>query len=446
MRVRTMRRTAGSVLPHAVILGLIPAAGHAQLLQRYLPAAVPGYADDAVAAALQNNGPDYSSAGVRTGDFIIRPALNETIGYDENPLGLSGGRSSSKIESSASVGAVSDWARDQVGLSASIDDLRFPDLPIANQMTDTLFAGGRLDIGRASVDLSAGHVDSDLGPTDVFTQGLVAPVPYQSNDVRLSNDWHFNRLTLTPSVDFTTYRFGHSAGGAAAVDDTGLDKDQGQAAVTAQYEFFPGRTAVFVVQETQADFQHRAPFTPNPNYLDSLVLGGAEIDPQGLFGGSLLVGYERRSFGAAQFRTLSVPVVEATFTYLPSRLTTVTFSALRHLSDASYNIANNVTYTEGRARIAHNLRRNILLNVRADIARSDEDTSNYTHTQITAGADATWLVSRRVHVSLDYNFSHGDSGATPFAQSPLAPLFGGIAGSSNVYSASALTLSLHLQL
>jgi hypothetical protein len=425
---------------------LAPGAAHAQLLSRYLPQSVPGYELDPIQAVMQNGGPDYNPVGWRVDDFVIRPAVDESFGYDQNPLGLNGGKSSVVVDSAASVNANSDWSRNSLGASFSINDLEYLNLPIANQRTDTAFVGGRLDIGRDSIDLSAGHIDSDLGPTDVFTEGLVAPVPYESNDIRAAYNWLLNRLTLTPNVDFNTYRFGTAQGSIAPVNDTSLDKDQIAGGVTGNYEVSPGRSIVVVWQETQADFLHRAPGSINPNYLDSLILAGLDYDTLALFRYDFLVGYERRSFGTSSISTLSVPVVEASVTYLPTRLSTIQLSAVRHLSDAGYNVAENLAYTEGVLRLDHALRRNILLNARVDAALTDASGNSLSHFQLTTGFGATWLLSRRIRVSGDYTFSHGSSSGNNDGQNinPNFVIFGD--NVNNTYSSSAFTVSLHFQL
>jgi hypothetical protein len=387
-------------------------------------------------AVLSAGGPDYRDEGVRLGDFIVRPAISETAGFDQNPLGLPNGKSSLKVDSSASIDAQSDWTRHAFGISASVDDVRYTNLPVANQSTVTAFAGGRIDLDRDSIDLSVGHVQADLGPTDVFTQGLVAPVPYSSNDLRGAYSWHFNRLTLVQSIGYDTFRFGHAGSGATSVDDSGLDKNQINGGASAEYWFYPGLSAVAAVQETSAEFIHRGPQQPNPNYMDTLILAGVNYDPKAFFKYDILIGYQRRSFASSSFATLSVPVIEASVAYTPTRLTTLTLVGIRHLSDASYNVADNETYSEGRFRIDHALRRNILLDARFDVTHGDGNATDFARTQITFGCGARWLISPHVQVALDYNFNHGDSGIHAFGKQ----------AASGTYSASSINLSLRLQL
>ncbi len=442
--MRKLRPLMGLGVP--ALLAALPWQAHAQLLSRYLPQSVPGYEQDPVQAVMQNGGPDYTALGWRVGDVVVRPEVDESVGYNQNPLGLSNGRSSAEIDSAATVTANSDWSRDSLGISLSIDDQEFPELPIANQRTDSAFAGGRIDIGRDSLDLSVGHVDSDLGPTNVLTAGLVAPVPYESNDIRAAYNILFNRLTVTPNIDFTTYRFGSGRGEDGEVADNNLDKNQVAGGATANYAFSEGRSAVFVWDETGADFLNRGAGALNPNYLDTLVLGGLDYDTRALFRYDVLVGYERRDLAGAGVHPISVPVVEASITYLPTLLTTFKAVVIRHLSDASYNVSENLTYTEGVMRVDHALRRNVLLNARVDAAYTDADATNVAHFQLSAGFGATWLVSRRLRLSADYTFSHGSSSGLAGSVSGIGA--GGILNqnTNDTYSANALTISAHFQL
>jgi hypothetical protein len=442
--MRKLRPLMGLGVPALAVA--LPWQAHAQLLSRYLPQSVPGYEQDPVQAVLQNGGPDYNALGWRVGDVIVRPEVDESVGYNQNPLGLSNGRSSAEIESAASVNANTDWARDRIGISLNVDDQEFPELPIANQRTDSAFAGGRIDIGRDSLDLSVGHVDSDLGPTNVLTAGLVAPVPYESNDVRAAYNMLFNRLTVTPNIDFTTYRFGSARGDGGEVEDSGLDKNQVVGGATANYAFSEGRSAVFVWDETSADFINRGAGAPNPNYLDTVALAGLDYDTQSFFRYDVLVGYERRDFSGSGIHAISVPVVEASITYLPTLLTTLKAVAIRHLSDASYNVSENLTYTEGVLRVDHALRRNVLLNARVDAAYTDADATNAAHFQLSAGFGATWLLSRRVRLSADYTFSHGSSSGLAGTVSGIGAIGILNLNTNDTYSASAVTISAHFQL
>ncbi len=404
------RRCRLAILLAATVFTSAPA--RAQLLQRYLPNSVPAYQLDPALAILENGGPDYRSAGARFGDIIVRPSVDETFGFNDNPLGLVNARSSAQIESSASLSANSDWSRDSIGASVSIDDLRYLNLPIANQTNSTAFVGGSLDVGRDSFSFGAGHVSGNLGPTDVLTDGLGAPVPYQSNDVRLAYNAVFNRLAVSPELDLTSYRFGRSAAGTFITDDTGLDKNQIEGGLTATYDLSAGHKLVFVWNETSAFFQHRQLGQPNANYLDTLAAIGFDYDTHAFFRYDLLLGYEERHFSSNTIAALNEPVIEASVTWTPTRLTTLSAAVVRHLSDASYNVATNLAYTEGKLIIDHEYRRDVILNGTIDVETSDAGQGSFSRQQYTGSIGATWLLNRYARLSTSYSYTHGTGGSS----------------------------------
>jgi hypothetical protein len=126
-------------------------------------------------------------------------------------------------------------------------------------------------------------------------------------------------------------------------------------------------------------------------------------------------------------------------------LTTATASVTRRLSDASYNIAENLTYTEGTLEVDHAYRRNIILLGKLDVAYTDANATSAAHTQLSATAGATWLLSRNVHLSARYIFSYGSYDGSLAAQ--LGVPAADLAGTGNTsYTSNAVTMTIHLQL
>ncbi len=384
-----------------------------QLLMRYLPQSVPGYQLDPALAVLQNGGPDYRSSGVRIGDVIIRPEIDETVGYNDNPLGLVDARSSPVLGSSGSISLNSDWSRDSLGASLRVDDLRYTALSIGDQTSYSAFVGGRLDIDRDSLDISGGRVSTYIAPTDVLSQGQAAPVPFRSNDLRVAYTTPIDRLTLTPSIDFTTYAFGHPHG--EDVGETSLDRDQIAAGLAASYELSPGHNVVGAVVQTNASLLHRTAGDPARQYNDSLVLGGLDYDTRGAFRYDVLLGYEVRDFSGGSQSERQTPAAEISVTWRPSTLTTINASGIRHLTDASASFANDLVYNEGKIVLYHELYRNVILTGDIDVQSTEGGRSDGGgRTALGAGGGATYLLDRNIRLDLEYQFAQG-SGFTSFA-------------------------------
>jgi hypothetical protein len=429
----------------AACLGLHADPAAAQLLSQYLPASVPGYEMDPVMAVVAAGGPDYSAPGIRAGGFVIKPSLDETMGFDENPLGLHDERGSALIDSSGSVSVNSDWSRNALGASFSLDNRSYPELPIADITTASAFAGGSLDLFTSDkLNVGAGYTSSALSPTSVLTQDLTAPVPFDIADARTEYVWTNNRLTLTPSIGYAAYRFGTAYSTGTVQDYSGLDKDQLTGGLTAAYSFLTGASAVVSYQEISAAFQHHVVGSANQDYLDALMLAGIRDEADAVFHWALLAGYENRRFAATGQGALSQPAFEAALTYYPTRLTTVEATFDRRLSDAGIDIAQNVTYTEAALRVDHALRRNVILTGRLDYGHTDASAGNGAHSQDTFSAGAKWLLSHNLQLSATYIFNYGSqkNGALDDYGLPSVPAS---YLNNQTYVSNVVMLSAHLQ-
>ncbi len=424
-----------------LLIALAPVAARAQLLERYLPESIGPYEADPVMAIMQGGGGDYRAQGERAGDFVIRPEVTESVGYDQNPLGVaSNAAASAAFDTSAGVSIQSDWARNSLGASVSIDNQQYPSVRLANTTSSTAFLGGSLDIGDNTLSLGVGHVSGNLGTTDVLSFGVAAPVPYQSNDARAAYTQNLGRLSLTPAIDLTSFRFGRSVVGNYSVDDTGLDKNQIEGSLSARYEVSGGHELVAVVRETSGQLLRG---NGDGSYLDSQVLLGIDYVASALFRYDLLAGFEHRQFHGG-IAAIDTPVAELAILYFPTRLTTVTARFSREIADPTYNVTDDLTDTSGRLTLDHAYLRNVVWQARAGFDSGAANGTSGSRTAETVGAGVTWYVSRRISLALNYDFTHANgTGAGAFVTNVgTAP----DDGNNTQLSYSTAMFSVHLQL
>ena len=80
---------------------------HAQLIQQYFPADIPGYSPNFSASVVNRMDEQDQAEGVEVGDFVIRSEMSETTRYDSNTLGTPNS-GSSEIDTNAGIRANSD--------------------------------------------------------------------------------------------------------------------------------------------------------------------------------------------------------------------------------------------------------------------------------------------------------------------------------------------------
>ena len=77
-----LRRVAAGAAACAIAYGGV----HAELLSSYFPTGVPGYGTAPGVTVASRERPDFDPLGTRLGSFILRPQVEEGLGYDDTPV------------------------------------------------------------------------------------------------------------------------------------------------------------------------------------------------------------------------------------------------------------------------------------------------------------------------------------------------------------------------
>ena len=425
----------------AVALAAMPGTASAQLIGQYFQTGVPGFGEERGVPVLSRARPEYASSGVTIDGVTIRADLDETVGYNSNVQGVAGGPGSWIIGTAPSVQANIDGPRGAAGLALTLDDQRFLDTPGQDRTDWTAALGVTYELGPGALTVGYAHLDEHEVATAIGTQPSTTAIPFQVDDVRAGYSVDLGRFTLTPNLDYQRFRFGMGTVLGAPLDESVFDRDVLTAGVTARLRVDESRGVLLVVQGVDTSYLRSAAGQPSSSSQSVIMLAGVDYQSNGVFRYRLLAGFERRSFEAAQFPTTTTPVAEASVIWLPTGLTTVTASLSRTIADATTADSGGYTYTTAGLVIDHELRRNVLLQGRSQFQLA-EYTQGGTQDSMTFGAGVTWLLSPRVRVSGDYDFTHqgGVHGAVS-----AAPV--GAAGTvSQRYDQSLLIFRVHLAL
>ena len=130
----------------------------------------------------------------------------------------------------------------------------------------------------------------------------------------------------------------------------------------------------------------------------------------------LLAGYQNRNYVSRAIRDASGPTVEAAAIWQPTGLTSVTGQLLHTIADSSLQAASSYTLTIGRLTVDHELRRNVLVQGRAEIGSAAYPQNLASATIYGAGASVSWLMNRRLRLVLSSDFTRRDSGPSSFSQ------------------------------
>jgi hypothetical protein len=183
----------------------------------------------------------------------------------------------------------------------------------------------------------------------------------------------------------------------------------------ARYQPTISRSLLAVIRALDAQYVAPPPGLPNLTYnrLEALVglANGGEI-----WRYRALVGYQFRRYATPAFNELSGPTAEVELVYQPTGLTTMTLSGLHAIVEA--RLANIPAYTLSQARLTvdHELRRNVLLQGRAEFDYASYPQNAGTGILINAGASITWLVNNRWRVIASYDYSTRQSGSSSYVE------------------------------
>lgn len=382
------------------------------LLDQLLSPEVAGEAVAPGVTVLSRVRPEYAYQGVRVGGFVIRPELRENLGYTSNATGTSRARGSTFAETNATVQALSDWSRHSLGVSFSVDDVRFFDERQQSYTNWTASVGGTYDVGRDTVSLGVSHQNLNQTPRDLDTAETDQAITYRLTSVRAGYRAVFNRLTVRPELDVSNYEFDNGTVRGAPFIQTYRNRVVVSPSVTAQYELAPRRNLVFVVRDTSASYSKTLPGIAQRDFNDIAALAGVDFNTGGNLRYRVLAGYQIRLFSSSQYKTLQAPVVEAAAIWTPTGLTTVTGSVSRRIQDSADETTAGFTGTGLQLTVDHEYLRNVLLNANAGFALNEYDQSQGQQTRFTAGAGVTWLLNRNMRLGASYDFTSRESSGT----------------------------------
>ena len=415
-------------------------AARAQLLDRAFQSNVPGFDQQRGLAPLAESAAGTGAPPVHLAGLTILADLQESIGYNSNLDGTSGGPGSAFLEPAPSVSVEAAGPRGRAGLDLTLDDQRYFTLPLQDRTNWTVALGGTYALGRDFLTLGYAHLDEHEVATELAQPASAFAIPYQSDDFRALYAAELGRAVITPNLEFTTLRYGGTAApGAAAQSFENRNVFTGGA--TALFPIGIERNLVVAVQDVQTDYLRRLPGTPDLGSNSVLALGGLDYRGSAVWRYRLLLGVEERSFSAPGFASIVTPVAAASAIFTPTHLTALTATVSREIEDAAAAGVGSYTDTDARLVLDHRLHHDVFLQLRGEFEAASYQTGG---TQLSgeAGGSATWQFARRWQLRLDYDYRRqgGVSGLVAAGDSALATAV------SSQFSQSLVLLTLRIAL
>lgn len=355
--------------------------------------------------------PEYDAQGLRVGGFELFPSLTVSERFDDNIFRSSSDRDADLItEVSPRANLASDWNNHRLGFSAGADIGFFAFNPDENYQD--YFAGidGRLDVRRNSFffgDATYSRLHEDRGsPDDV---GGEEPTEYDLFETGAGYFHRFNRLSIRPDVEFRRYDFhdvqSRVGGLPGEINNDDRDRKQVRAGGRVGYQFMPDYEAFVDGHYNVVRYDSSVDdlgFNRDSQGFD--VVGGLSVDLTGVLFANVFAGYRSQSFDDPRFSTVSGPSFGGELIWNPTGLTTVTAGIERTIRESTVNGASGAFATVFRARVDHELLRNVILSGNAGYEDNDFRGINRNDDIVSAGAGVRYLMNRYVHLGLNYGY------------------------------------------
>jgi hypothetical protein len=407
---------AGLAIGVVTLGALAGSVGRAELLSSYFPLGVPGYGTAPGVTVASRVRPDYDSPGTQLGSFVLQPRLDEGFAYDNNVFGGAQKQGSWILGTHPSLLINSDWSRDSLGGYLGVDDFRYLDQPTQSRTNWTASLGGTLSVGRDQLTLAVAHFALHQDRTELDALPSDTPVAYTVDDIRAGYTFALNRLSITPSLAFSAYRYSNTAILAVPTSQAYRDRDVAQASVITRYEIMAQHNLVVVIRAIDSHYTAPQVGQPTRNSSGYQALIGLEDDADAVWRYRVLVGWERRDFAASEYATHQAPLAEADLIWSPSGLTTVTATLTQSIEDAAQESVVGYAYTAAKVTVDHEYQRNLLLQASAGVQRAVFLQGGGQASGYLLGASATWLLNRHMRVSASYDFTDQRGSNNPTQQ------------------------------
>lgn len=276
----------------------------------------------------------YEPLGLRTGGFVLRPALEVSGGYDTNPARSHTGKGSSIVIVSPELLARSDWSRHELRADLRGSYITYPGYdqqPKLDRPNVDARVLGRLDVthetklegeGRLLVGTDnpgSPNIQAGLAKLPIFTTvGSTAGITQRFNR------WEF---ALKGTLDRVDYRDSLLTDGSIASNaDRNFNQYGGQ--FRASYEVLPGvKPFAEVATDTRIrdlEFDH---FGLQRSSRGWSARAGTTFEPTRLVTGEIAVGYLNRSYKDPTLQDLSGLLVDGSLIWSATALTTATVTA-----------------------------------------------------------------------------------------------------------------------
>ncbi len=286
-------------------------------------------------------GDPYAPLGLRSGSFLLYPAVELSAGYNSNPESVPGGPSSSLFVVAPELQVQSDWSRHS--LTADIKgyyDWYGGNLsPSLNRPYLSSTIDGRIDVLRnTQILLENRFILSTENPASPNLPAGLASVPiYTDIGGTLGLAQTFNRLQVTAKANFDRETYDNSVlTDGEVINNADLDYNQYGGTLRVGYELDPGLKPfvegggdqrVYDLEFDSSGYQRDS--------TGSSIKVGSTVAIIGTLTGEMAAGYLERVYQDPRLPIVAGPTLDGSLIWQATALTTAKFTAASVVTESA---------------------------------------------------------------------------------------------------------------
>ena len=351
----------------------------------------------------------WEPLGLRVGNFIVSPAITQSLGYDTNPnRSPTAGKGSVVSRTEGELGVRSDWSTHAFSAALRGGYSYFTNQRDANRPDATGVANLKLNLSRdTDIDLDGRFSLETQRPGSPNLGAITVERPnVYGFGGSAGVTQRYNRLSvnLRGSVDRTTYDNAKDSLGAL-IQQSDRNAVQYGARARVGYEASPGvQPFVEIAADTRVfdSSTDKSGFKRSSTGVTGRV--GSTFEITRLLTGEVSVGYQNRTYDDKRLSDLRGVVGDAALIWSATPLTTVTLRGATELADTTVpNVSGSINRRLG-VEVAHALRRNWTVTGFANVSRSGFEGNGLTEDTYQIGVRTEYKLTRTT--SIRASFTH----------------------------------------
>ncbi|MBF0888687.1 outer membrane beta-barrel protein [Gluconobacter sp. LMG 1744] len=337
-------------------------AAHAQVVTQNLSAL--GSAEDGLSVDAFQSDTDrrYGSQGLQYGPWAISGGASEGWGYTNNADQMMGGVPSVASVTNANLEGLLTQNRRLLDIGATVSQQYYPERKLQNQTNWTAFLRGYEKIGRHRLSYRFDHEKMTQMPSDLGAAEVNQPIPYFTEDLSLDDRIETRgRLSIIPNFDLKRFLFTDLPGDNIYLHQSYRDRLLFSEGVGVRYSLAEGSDLLLIGQGVEIRYSNNRFHLPSRDSNGFSALLGYDYEIPGPFSIRVLGGYQNRFYNVSAYKTLNTFYAELRGTWTPTRMTRVSLTVSRGISDSAFESVIGFVYTTAALDIRQVYSRNVVL-------------------------------------------------------------------------------------